>query len=164
MGVTKQQIADRLNLDRSTVSKILNNRSIHNFNKNTVFKVYQTAREMGYDFSAHRRLPQRRSMRHVLHQRARVRICTQGGELYDEGEALVEDISLHGVYLSSFQMSKNALPLEPFTIQIQLLEGVLRGLRAECEIARIMMEPEFGLGLNFVKISERNRERIMDIL
>lgn len=164
MGVTKQDIANKLNLDRTTVSKILNNRQIHNFNKKTVFKVYQTAREMGYDFTAHRQLPQRRSDRQKVELKAILTIRLGDTSVYDEGEALLHDISLHGAFITSINLPKQSLPLAPFTLHLRVSEQPLKGVKARCEIARIIMKPLFALGLNFADLSEKDRERVMDIM
>ncbi len=48
LGPTKKEIADHLGLDRSTVSKILNNYNRDRFSPSTVQRVEQAARELGY--------------------------------------------------------------------------------------------------------------------
>lgn len=164
MGVTKQDIARKLNLDRTTVSKILNNRQIHSFSKKTVLKVYQTAREMGYDFTAHRQLPQRRSERQEVQLKAQLSIYLDDGTLYDRGEALLHDISLHGAFVTKLKLPKASLPLKPFYLELKVLDPPLKNLKAKCEIARFVMYPEMSLGLNFTDISTKARERIMEIM
>lgn len=51
MGATQLEIARRCGVDVSSVNKILGRKRGPKFHEDTVYKVFETARALGYDFS-----------------------------------------------------------------------------------------------------------------
>ncbi len=70
MSVTQLDIARRVNLDVSSVNKILNRRPGPVFKKETIKQVLKAARELGYDFPRlkyhHKRAETRKPIKKLL--------------------------------------------------------------------------------------------------
>ena len=126
MAVTQEMIAERVGLDRSTVSKILNGKASDFVSRQTISKVLDAARELGYDFARLRHTHSRQFERTDLNLKAEFDILLEAGEVYDSGKALVANISEGSALLREVVGGKGSLPLEPFSVSLIITEGRLK--------------------------------------
>lgn len=164
MRVSQQDIADKLSLSRTTVTKILNRDPNYSAAEKTRNLVFKTAEELGYDFSTIRRPFKRQHGRKGAGVEANLVILLKSGEVFDEGEGLVKDISAGGARLAQVSMHRGVLPLKPFTLTLRV-KGIsdLKDIICECQVVRLGEldqdeKPE--LGVKFVNITNRDRVRI----
>ncbi|MBI4577384.1 MAG: hypothetical protein HY722_14085 [Planctomycetes bacterium] len=160
MSVSQQEIADRLGIDRTAVTKILNRTPGHFASKKTIDLVFKTARDMAYDFSRLRHTHGRRYERRPVTWSSELQVLLADRSVYDTGTGLVKNISSYGALMADLSFPKNAFPLEPFTVLLHITDGALAGVRAECEVIRFKSHPIIDIGLNIVQISEDDRFRI----
>ena len=157
MYPTKKDIADYLGLDRSTVSKIMNNYDRDKFSPATVARVEQAARELGYAKSQRRQHP-----RAPLGLRAQVRIELESGSLYGQGEAQVKDISISGALLEDLKLDTMSIPMQPFRVALELNpEGAQQPFATMGRPVRFAMDPlenRMGLALTFPSLSSYERD------
>ena len=161
--VTQERIADRLGLDRTTVTKILNRDPKYSANSKTKKRVFATAEKLGYDFTSIRRPFRREYGRTVINARSHVTILLKNGRVFDEGRCLVRNISVGGALLSKLRLKKMVLPLANFTIALRISgERSIKDLKGECEIVRLAAtdtgEPE--LGVKFVNLTDAGRRHL----
>jgi transcriptional regulator with XRE-family HTH domain len=162
MGVSQQAIADRLGLSRTTVTKILNRDPKYSASKTTRDKVFRIAEEMGYDFTTIRRPFKREYGRTEINAPCEINIILDGGEAFDHGNAVARNIGIGGALLVDMKVTKMALPLRKFTVQILFREiPELANLRAECQVVRIADstdadKPE--IGVKFTNTNEDDRK------
>jgi transcriptional regulator with XRE-family HTH domain len=164
MSVNHQDIADRLGLARSTVTKILNQLPNNRANRETIKKVFKTAREMGYDFSRLRNIHRRRADRKNVDLLARIKIQIKNNGLYDAGTVKVLNLSPYGALLAEIRTSKKSLPLLPFSIDLEILDPPLQGVSAECQLIRLMTRKNIEIGVNFSRIKTAAEKKIIDFL
>ncbi|MFC1582068.1 hypothetical protein ACFL4W_00885 [Planctomycetota bacterium] len=164
MTVSQAQIAAELNLDRTTVNKILNGKHNKIIKKETVEAVLAKAREMGYDFSRLRRYYSRGSERIPVDMKARITIRLLTGEAYDMGSARILNLSLSGTLLSDFNLSRGSLPLKPFEIVINCEEEDLDGIQLLSEPVRIDINGSLDIGVRFKPVSEGTRAALQTFL
>lgn len=162
MSVSQQDIADRLGIDRTAVTKILNKTPGHFASQKTVELVFKTAREMSYDFSRLRHTHGRRYERKPVEWRASLVIQLADKSTYDRGKGIVKNVSSYGALVTDLEFSKGNFPLAPFTILMTLKEGDLKGVRAECEVIRFKSQPFIDVGLNIIGIGEKDRHRLLE--
>ena len=79
--VKKIEIADRLGLHVATVSRILNEVPDYRASKETIKKVFDTAREMGYDFERQKRFYKRKYHRIKIEANVRLHARMQDGNV-----------------------------------------------------------------------------------
>ncbi len=164
MSVSQAQIAAELNLDRTTVNKILNGKHNKIIKKETVETVLAKAQEMGYDFSRLRRYYSRGSERIPVDLKASITIRLLTGEAYDMGSARVLNLSLTGTLLSDFNLSRGSLPLKPFEIVINCEEAGLEGIQLLSEPVRIDINGSLDIGVRFKPVSEGTRAALQTFL
>ena len=159
---TQKEVADRVGLSRTTVSKILSRAPRYYASESTRRKVFAAAEELDYDFTSIRR-PYRRS-----HARAEVAapcelsLTRASGEVFDNGTALLVNLSAGGALLSRVRTGRMVLPLEGFRIHVRLsgIEG-LSDLVGECEIVRMSQKPDGPeIGVRFLGTTPEDRRRI----
>jgi transcriptional regulator with XRE-family HTH domain len=163
--VSQKAIADRLGLDRSTVTKILNRDPNYSASPETKEKVYAAAEGLGYDF-AHIRRPYRREYgRTPVNTQSEVKILLEDGSTFDEGTCIVRNISAGGALLAKIQLKKMVLPLANFTIVLKVGDNHvdLKDLAGECEVVRLAEAADTGepeLGVRFVNLTFTDRQRL----
>jgi len=159
-SVNQDEIARRLNLARSTVTRILNNDPNYRASKETRQKVLALARELNYDFKRLRRIHRRRYARVKVKIPVRVAIVLQTGAIYDEGRGTIFDLNPIGALIGNFDLPGNTLPLKPFTLSITFLEGPLMQMKFDARVARIIVDDSIQMGVEFVNISEEDMQKI----
>jgi len=149
--ITQGEIARRLGLDVSSVNKILNKRAGPVFRKDTIKKVFKTARELGYDFGRLKYTHRRQFERKEVAIGAEVVIVTKDG-VYDQGIATIRDISLGGARVADLATPMGALPTEPFTLTIRPMQKPLDEMELTGHIVRLHMNGQTSFGVEFSKL------------
>jgi transcriptional regulator with XRE-family HTH domain len=120
MSATQTEIARRVGLDVSTVNKILNRRSGPVFKQTTVAKVFRVAKQLGYNLDGIKRTHRRSHERRTANFPAKLALYGKDGSRFDEGACTVSDIAVCGASLVDVKLPKGKLPVEPFTIRLEM--------------------------------------------
>ena len=150
--VTQGEIARRLGLDVSSVNKILNKRAGPVFRKDTIKKVFKTARELGYDFGKLKYTHRRQYERREVAIGAEVLIVSKDGAVYDQGVATIRDISLGGARVADLATPLGSLPTEPFTLTLRPMQKPLDDMELSGHIVRLHMNGATTFGIEFSKL------------
>jgi transcriptional regulator with XRE-family HTH domain len=134
--VTQTEIAHRLHLDVSTVNKILHSGSGPVFRKETIRKVFRTARALGYDFDRLKHRHRRRHPRQAVDLPVAISIYTEDF-LYDRGQAVLRNISLSGALLGKPVLPGNRLPAKSPIVGIRAAGGPLPGVEILGRVTRL---------------------------
>jgi transcriptional regulator with XRE-family HTH domain len=168
MTVSQKDIADYLGIDRSTVTKVLNRDPRYSASEKTRELIFRTAERLGYDFTAIRRPFKREYGRIGIDAKVKIELISEDGSLFDEGDALVRNLSIGGALLTALRTGMMMLPLKPFSIRLNLVElPELADLEGECELVRISDRGESGdfqLGVKFVNAKLKDRRRIREFV
>jgi transcriptional regulator with XRE-family HTH domain len=198
--VTQKEIAEIVGIHPATVSKILNRESDYT-SVNIKQKVFALAMELGYDFTQ-LKSAQRAQTRKPVDLPVKVVVVIypspfsspsrgEGRErvdevVWDRGQARVCDISQSGALLADLQLSKNALPLQPFRLKLtlescrsgipnqmnQIISGQdgLAGIEIPCQVVRLETHDlsacgnaqagQIKVGLKFETVPEETRNRL----
>jgi len=82
-------------------------------------------------------------------------IYLSDGRLFDQGEAVLWNISLSGALLRALVLPEKSLPVEPHTIGIRVLDGVLKNLQILGRTVRFVHSEEgLHLAIEFVRTEE----------
>jgi len=164
-GVSHEDIAKRLGLARSTVTKILNQLPSNRASAETVKRVFETAREMGYDFQRLRTIHRRRSERKQVEMEVALDILADGQRVAVTGTALLNDVSLNGAQISDLRLPDGAgLPVSPFLVRMRFTSQPLEGVTGIAEVIRLTSRDSVRLGLNFVELEAESRTRLSEFL
>lgn len=109
--ITQCDIARKVGVDVSTVNKILNRRPGPVFSKVTIRKVFQAARELGFNLDRLKHQHRRDHLRKPASTPAQIEIYKQDGTLHECGEALVEDLSAGGARLARVRVPSGTFPI-----------------------------------------------------
>jgi transcriptional regulator with XRE-family HTH domain len=120
MAATQVEIARRVGLDVSTVNKILNRRQGPVFKRATVDKVFRVARQLGYSLERLKRTHRRSHERRAVDFSGKLVLYGADGSRFDEGVCTVSDIASCGASLVDVKLPKGKLPVEPFTIGLEM--------------------------------------------
>jgi len=134
--VKKIEIAKELGLHVATISRILNEVPDYRASKETVQKVFKTARDMGYDFEKQKRFYKRKHQRVNVDARVRLQARMADGEIISH-EARMCNIGEGGVLLINFRPKILTLPLRQEDLSLEIVSGELKGIMATCEVVRI---------------------------
>lgn len=161
-GVSHDDIAKRLGLARSTVTKILNQLPSNRASAATVKKVFDTARELGYNFHQLRNIHRRKSERMPVDMEVSVEILSKRGrEVAAQGTATLCNISLDGALISKLALDDGAgLPVSPFVVVLECQSQPLAGVTALADIVRLTAKDELEMGLAFLEMSDESKSRL----
>lgn len=164
MRVTHQDIADKLGLSRTTVTKIINRDPNYGTSDELRRRVYEVAEELGYDFSQIRRPFRRRYGRADVDVSADVSLVLDDGTVFDSGTAKVTNICEGGVFLTDVKLGKGSLPLKSFQLKVRIRAiDQMEGVTGTCELVRFDETDKNGavqLGMRFTDIAKKDRKRI----
>lgn len=158
LGPTKKEIADYLGLSRSTVSKILNHYTRERFSRETVEKVEEAARQLGYMKAQRRESPRRE-----LSATARFRIVLLDGTQFSAGTGIIKDLSTNGLLLGLDALEKEVLPAKPHLFLVQFQGEDLDGLVYRCRPVRLIHcdeERYLNVGLTFDGVGPKERKAL----
>jgi transcriptional regulator with XRE-family HTH domain len=120
MAATQVEIARRVGLDVSSVNKILNRRPGPVFKQATVEKVFRVAKRLGYSLDRLKRTHRRLHERRTANFPGKLTLYGKDGSRFDQGVCTVSDIAIGGASLVDVKLPKGTLPVEPFTIGIEM--------------------------------------------
>jgi hypothetical protein len=81
----------------------------------------------------------------------------------DRGEALIENISRGGAFLSRIRIEAGVIPAEPFRFLLEVDEPPLVDWRAHCQVVRLQSIASLTAAVQFVKITRENVAKIAEI-
>jgi hypothetical protein len=157
-------IASRLNLARTTVTRILNNDPSYRASQRTRQMVFSLAQQLGYDFSNLRRIHRRKGERLSVNAEASVRLISDDGQVFDEGVCTVKNVSLAGALIGGLRMAKGVLPLARVKVFLELKSGELSGLLLMGEMARCSYNKEFEIGVSFAGLDSGVAAQLRQVL
>lgn len=155
---THQLIAKKLGLERSTVTKVLGQDRKCHFNPKTIQRIFKTAKRLGYDFSRMIRVKRREFDRKPANLKARIRLCLKNNDHFDSGHAVIENISPTGALLKKVSLPKRTLPLDPFTVDLTILQGRLKGVQAKGEVVRFA--GSHNMGMRFTEVDKASHKKL----
>ena len=120
MAANQADIARRVGLDVSSVNKILNRRPGPVFKKATVARVFRVAKQLGYSLERIKRTHRRSHERRPADFPAKLALYGADGSPFDRGACMVSDIASCGASLVDVKLPKGKLPVEPFTIRLEM--------------------------------------------
>lgn len=163
---TQSEIAKRCGIDVSSVNKILNRRKGPIFRASTIKKVFQVARQLGYDIGRLKHNHERTHPRKPSDLPLELSIYLADGRLFDRGRAVLRDVSLSGALLSGILLTeKKGLPLQPHTIGIKLLDGPLKDLEIRSEPVRFLHRQDgVHLAVAFQAVDASSLEQLRKIV
>ncbi len=168
MKVNQQAIADLLDLDRTTVTKILNRDPKYSASEATKERVFRAAELLGYDFTTIRRPFKREYGRSDVNSPCELTVTLEDGKIFDSGEALVRNLSVGGALITRIRTTRQMLPLQNFTFLLKFLDvPSLEGIVGECELVRLAGSTEDGepeVGVRFINATHRDRRRIQEFV
>jgi hypothetical protein len=103
------------------------------------------------EFFDHLRAHYRETRRTPVDIKAKVRIVMEDGTVFDEGHAVIKDVSPSGALLSEVSMKNGVYPAKRFKMELLLESGEYRGIGIEAVPVRFVAE-DFGLGVKFEEI------------
>jgi len=159
---TQKDIAEKLGLSRTTVSKILNRDPKYYASDKTRKKVFAAAEALDYDYTSIRRPYKRLDDRVAVNAPCEISISLADGEIFDTGQAVVVNLSAGGALVASIRTGRMVLPLQSFRI-LARLSGVeeLSDLVGECEIVRMTHRPSGPeIAVKFVDATRDDRGRV----
>jgi len=81
--------------------------------------------------------------------------------LREPGEAMLENISGGGAFLSEIQLSSGVLPCEPFRVFLRINEPPIKNWRAHCKVVRLLSnEQSLTAGVQFVRLPKSSLRTI----
>ncbi len=158
--VKKVEIAKKLGLHVATVSRILNEVPEYRASKETIKKVFDTAREMGYDFERQKRFYKRRHRRFTTDERVKLHAKISEGEILTH-EARMVNMGEGGLLLADFHPKIVTLPLREGDLTLEVASGELKGVRASCHVVRVgKHNSSFGICVQVRGLTKKDIERI----
>ena len=153
--VTKTEIARRLGIHLGTVSKILNRIPMHRASERTVRKVFELARELGYDFSKQKHFHRREFPRRNIEMSAMLRYRI--GDTLVTFEGIARNISSGGVLIDSFTKEPEFIPVQS-KLELFLAGSPIGGRWVACRIVRFHRNGG-GVGLCVCPVYSSDSER-----
>jgi len=162
--VKKVEIAKKLGLHVATVSRILNEVPEYRASKETVRKVFDTAREMGYDFERQKRFYKRKHQRFSTNELVKLHARISDGKILTH-EARMVNMGEGGLLLSEFRPKIVTLPLREGDLTLEIASGVLKGVKASCHVVRVgKHNNSFGICVQVKGLTQQDTERIDDFV
>lgn len=111
-------IARKLGIDRSTVSKVLNNAPGVFVGNETRSRIVALAHRLGYDLARLRPLRRAEASPRPVKIPCAVRVVLGDGTTFAEGNAVITGLSLREARLSDLRIEPQAVPLKPFDLHL----------------------------------------------
>ena len=165
MRVTQAQIARRVGLSVSSVSKILRQSPDGKFSQTVVDRVFAVAQELGYEPGRLKHPHRRRHPRKLQPVLVELAVYRADGVLYDRGIAWLQDVSLSGARLSAVMLPQGAIPLEPHTIGLRILRGPHQDLEVLGRLVRFEhLAGGLEVGIEFLESEVAKMKKIRRII
>lgn len=85
-------------------------------------------------------------------------------EMYEEGNAKVDNISMGGAYLSQINLKKGSIPSDSFSFILGIDQPRLKNWEAECKMVRLKINGALTAGIQFVNLSKENKNKIASLI
>jgi transcriptional regulator with XRE-family HTH domain len=161
---TQEDIAKKLGIDRTTVSKVLNNAPGTYVGERTRVRIFDLARKLGYNFSRLRHTHHRNADRRIVQIPVQIQIVLWDGSIYASGEAVIVNLSAEGAMLADIQLKPPSIPVKPcyMTLNFTLDDPGEHGkgkkashrLSLRGDIVRLRMIRFVEVAIKFVEITE----------
>jgi hypothetical protein len=162
--ITQTTVARLCGVNQATVSRILS-RKEDKFSEETSARILQVARETGYLHPALLSSDRRGSPRRRVSIALAVRIVTPDGRIHGRGTAESENVSMSGMLLRSIRTDTNALPLEPFCVDLEASTSRRKTVRIRSRPVRLDEETgNLTIAVRYDPLSEGSRRFLSDRL
>ncbi len=85
-------------------------------------------------------------------------------EMYEEGNAKVDNISMGGAYLSQIHLKKGSIPSDSFSFMLGIDQPQLKDWEAECKMVWLKVNGALTAGIQFVNLSQENKNKISSLI
>jgi len=85
-------------------------------------------------------------------------------DLHEEGNAQVDNISMGGAYLSNIYLKTGNIPSDSFGFILGIDQPRLKDWEAECKIVRLKVNGSLTAGIQFVNLSQENKNKISSLI
>jgi len=165
MAATQVEIARQVGLDVSSVNKILNRRPGVVFKQATVEKVFRVAKRLGYRFDQLKRTHRRSHERREADFPAKLALYGKDGSRFDQGTCSVSDIAICGASLVDVELPKGKLPVEPFTIVLEMTGKKKEQIEIGGRVVRLRHDGKsLKLGIAFQNVGRDLETKIASIV
>ena len=79
----------------------------------------------------------------------------------EEGETIINNISLGGAYLSNINMNKNKIPFGSLRMLLNINNPPFDDLSEECKVIRLQANDSINAGVQFVDIKQKTKNEIL---
>ena len=80
-----------------------------------------------------------------------------------EGEAIIENISQSGAFLSEVKLDRTLIPDGNYRIRLHIEQPPLKGIKTETVIVRFYSNDSTGTGIKFAHLSEEDKVKILKL-
>lgn len=115
-NATQIEIAKRLGISQSQVSKVLTGFPGKSFPEAFRKKVFKAAREMGYDFG--RTIRRRHGTRYEVRMPVEILVLDMRGRTHAKGKGVLWSVSKSGALVTQPKLSPPTFPAAPFRVQL----------------------------------------------
>ena len=163
--VTQLDVANSCNLDQGSISRILDINTRKYYNQETVGKVFQAARELGYVHPALVSSNRRDAPRVPVKTSVKIQVLTLDLQILDHGEAIVSEMSSIGLLLTSFNLNKNNIPLTFFLFKVIFDKDKFNNFEITCIPTRITIEKKhFGIAAKYQSATKELKKTTKEII
>ena len=79
----------------------------------------------------------------------------------EEGETIINNISLGGAYLSNINMNKNKIPFGSLRMLLNITNPPFDDLQEECKVVRLQANGSLNAGVQFVDLKQKTKNEIL---
>ena len=169
--ITQESIAKKLGIDRTTVSKVLNQSTTHYVGTRTRQKILTLAKRLGYDFTRLRKRTKETAGQARVQIEAEAEIFTWEGQRHAGGQVTIVGLSDGAAELKNFRLDPPTIPLKPCTMKLRfpLPDGLRKGgegtfVELKGHIVRMETGGLVDLAIEFADLSAEAAEAITLIL
>lgn len=152
--ITQAEVAQHAGVDLSTVNRILNRRTVHTFRQETVRRVLNSAKQLGFTFSRLRHFHRRRAERMPVTVACRLVVFRNDRSMFDEGKCVLRDLSPFGALIGDVVLGREAIPAGIASVLLGPLEGPLKGIEVRGRIVRVNLTDKAGYGVEFFRVQK----------
>jgi hypothetical protein len=81
----------------------------------------------------------------------------------EEGNTIIDNISLGGAYLSNINLEKNQIPFGPIRMILNISKPPFENLKEECKVVRLQANESLNAGVQFVDLNQRTKNQILNL-
>jgi CheY-like chemotaxis protein len=81
----------------------------------------------------------------------------------EEGNTIIDNISLGGAYLSKINLSKNQIPFGSIRLMLNINNPPFEDLNEECKVVRLHSNGSLNAGVQFVDLNQRTKSQILKL-